>query len=125
LEFGVSRFERALCLSKYLSLFVRTYPDLYRDRRRHLRLHLNLTFDLNLNLNLDLALSLALFGKSLKKTFERSNPLPFRSSLVLRNRSSLVSAYLQPLRQTPPPRQSVGRPLHGRFVAPAVPDHYI
>jgi hypothetical protein len=86
-----------------------------------------LNLDLNLNLNLwpYPALNRALFGKSLAKTFERSNPLSFRSSLVLRNRSSLGSACLQPRRQTLPPRQSLGRPLHGRIVAPAVPDHYM
>jgi hypothetical protein len=90
-----------------------------------LRLLLNLNLDLNLNLACYPAQNRALFGKSIEKTFERSNPLSFRSSLVLKNRSLLVLACLQPRRQTLPPRQSVGRPLHGRIVVPAMPDHYM
>jgi hypothetical protein len=50
------------------------------------RLRLNLDLNLNLNLRLHPALNRAPFGKSLEKTFERSNPLSFRSSSVLRNR---------------------------------------
>ena len=121
----VSRSERALCLSKYVAGYVRTCPDPCRGRRRRLRLYLYLDLDLNLDLAPHPALNRALFGKPLEKTFERSNPLPFRSSLVLRNRPSLALACLQPLRQTLPPRQSVGRPLHGKTAVPAVPDHYI
>jgi hypothetical protein len=63
----------------------------------------------------------ALFRKPFQKPFSSS----FRSSLVLRNRSSLALACLQPRRQTLPPGQSVGRPLHGRIVVPVVPDRYI
>jgi hypothetical protein len=114
-----------LRLSKYLSVYVWTYAGLYRALRRHLCLLLNLNLDLNLNLWQYPAPNRALFGKSFEKTFERSNPLSFRSSLVLRNRASLVLACLQPPRQTLPPRQSLGRPLHGRIVVPVVPDHYI
>jgi hypothetical protein len=85
------------------------------------RLLLNLTFDLNLNLDLNLALTIALFRKPFLKPFSSS----FRSLLVLRNRSSLALACLQPRRQTLPRGQSVGRPLHGRIVVPVVPDHYM
>ena len=81
LEFVISRSGRALCFSKYLSLFVRTYPDLYRNRRRHarLRLNLNLNLSLNLALNLDLHLNLNLFlfEKSLQKPFESSSGSSF------------------------------------------------
>ena len=35
----ISRSERALCFSKYVSVFVWTYADLCRDRRRHARRH--------------------------------------------------------------------------------------
>jgi hypothetical protein len=114
-----------LCLSNFVSVFVSEHAHLFRDRRRHARLRLNLNLNLNLNLALYPVPNLALFGKSLEKTFERSNPLSFRSSLVLRNRSLLVLACLQPRRQSLPPRQSVGRPLHGRIVVSAVPDHHI
>jgi hypothetical protein len=55
-----------LCLAKYLSLFVRKYPQRYPQPcarlRRHVYLHLN--NDLCLNLNLDLDLNLLLFLKS-------------------------------------------------------------
>ena|GEM_PF-1905965 len=114
-----------MCLSKYVAVYVSMYAGLCHALRRRLRLLLNLTFDLNLNLNLNLALSLTLFGKSLEKTFERSNPLSFRPSLDSRNRSSLVLACLQPRRQTLPPGQSLGRPLGGRIVVQLARDYYI
>jgi hypothetical protein len=70
LGFGISRSERALCLSKYLSVFVWTYAGLCRDRRRHARLRLNLNLNLSLNLALNLNLNLFLFKKPFEKLFQ-------------------------------------------------------
>ena len=106
-------------------MYVWTYVELRRALRRHLRRLLNLNRYLYLYLYLYLMLNPALNLALFEKPFERSNPLSFRSSLVLMNRSSLVLACLQPRRQTRPRGQSVGRPLHGRIVVPAVPGHYI
>ena len=116
-----SSSESALCLSKYVAVYVWTYAGLCCALRRHLRLHLYLDLDLDLNSWLYPALNRALFQKPFQKSFSS----PFRSLWVLKYRSSLVLACLQPRRQTLPPRQSVGRPLHGRIVVPAVPDHYM
>ena len=76
--FGISRSERALCFSKYLSPFICTYAGLCRDRRRHVRPHLNLVLllDLDLDLNLSLYLNLNLF--LFQKPFEKPNPSSFR-----------------------------------------------
>ena len=63
-----------MCFSKYVSLFVRTYPDVCRDRRRHLRLRLNLNLNLNLNLVLYPAPNRASFHNLFRRLFLRSNP---------------------------------------------------
>ena len=121
----ISRAERALCFSKSLSPFVRTYPDLCRDRRRHVRLRPNLAFDLNLNLSLNLFpnlnLNLFLLQKSFQKPFEASFASKFVSDLRL-NLNLDLSLFL--LRQPPPEQSPVCHP-HGRIVVPAVPDHHI
>jgi len=57
--------ESTSCLSKYISVYVRTYAGLCRALGRHLRLRLNpdlyLNLDLSLNLSLYLNLNLYLF----------------------------------------------------------------
>jgi hypothetical protein len=55
-----------MCLSKYIAVYVRTYPDLYCDLRRHVRLCLNIDPNLNLNPAPYPTQNRALFGKSLQ-----------------------------------------------------------
>ncbi len=76
-----SKTENRSRLSKFVSPFVRTYPDLCRDLRRHARLRLNLNLDLHPDLNLylylylNLSLNLNLF--LIQKPFEASFGSPF------------------------------------------------
>jgi hypothetical protein len=106
-----SSSESALCLSKYLSVFVWTYVGLCRDWRRHARLRLNLALfldlDLDLNLNLYLNLNLFLF----QKPFEKPNPSSLRSLSGFRNRSLSVRVGIAPRPKTLLP----GRPLYAVF----------
>ena len=114
--FGISRSERALCLSKYVSVFIRTYADPCRDRRRHARLrpnlnlNLNLNLALNLNLNLSPNLNLNLF--LFQKPFQKPNPSSFRSLSGFRNRSLSVQIGVAQCPKTFPP----GRPLYADYL---------
>ncbi len=123
--FEISRSERALCLSKYLSVFVSTYAGLCRASRRHARRHLRLR--LNSDLCRDLyrephaALNRALLSKPFQKPFLSS----FRSLHDFWNPSLLGLVNPAPYRKTQPTGQSLGRPLHGRIVVPPARGHYI
>ena len=86
-----------------------------------MRLCLNLNLDLNLNRWPYPALNRALF----RTPFQKSFPSSFRYLQGLMYPSLLVLVNLAPCRRMLPPRQSLGRPLHGRIAVPAVPDHYI
>jgi hypothetical protein len=116
-----SSLESALCLWKYISVFVRTYAELCRDRRRHARLRLNL----NLNLNLNLVLYPALNRAQVMKPFKKPNALSFASKSV----SDLVldlnlnlSLFL--VRLHPPGQSPVCHP-HGEIVFPSSPVYYM
>ena len=78
LGFGISRSERALCLSKYISVYVWTCAGLCRALRRHVRLLLNLAFVLNLNLNLNLFPNLNLNLFLFQMSFRKPNQSSFR-----------------------------------------------
>ena len=94
-----------MCLSKYVSGYVRTYAGLCRALRRRLRLFLNL----NLNLNLNLSSYAALNRASLQKPFEKPNPTLFHRLDGLKYRSLYDLVNLAPYRQTQPPGRPVGR----------------
>ena len=96
MEFGISRFERALCLSKDVAVYVQTYAELCRDLRRHLRLFPNLNLNPVLYLNLYLNLDLFLF----QKPFEKPNPALFRWLYGLKYRSLYDLVNLAPYRET-------------------------
>ena len=68
--------KRFSCPSKYVSSFLRAYPDLYYETRRHVCLLLNLDLDLDLNLclylDLHLNLNLLLFPPSFLSFFAPS-----------------------------------------------------
>ena len=84
--------------------------------RRHLRLSLH--FDLNLDLNLDLNPSLhrALLAKFYPQLLKSFLATIFGSMFAAKHLWLQVQVRLAWYRQVRPPRQPVGRPLHGRIV---------
>jgi hypothetical protein len=65
------------------------------------------------------------FEKSFLKKFPKSFALSFDSLFGQKSQQLRGLSYLVLYRRTLPGRQSPGRPLHGRIVVPAVPDHYM
>lgn len=101
-----------MCPAKYTEKFAGKYlrwcPQLCARLHEHVCLLLNLSMYLYLYLYLYLMPHAAPFRKPFSSSFRYLQGLMYPSLLVLVN--------LAPCRRMLPPRQSVGRPLHGRIV---------
>jgi hypothetical protein len=107
-----------LCPSKYLPLFVRKYRQMYLRSRTHLRRHVypDAYLHLYLYLYLDLcpSLFLALFEWFFQKAFQKPFATLYAAIIANKYRRLNDLKYRDLYRPMPPPRQSLGRPLHGK-----------